>query len=522
MAGHVRPMVENTNPSAVYFQARFQLACYQGDDSRVRALLQSSALSLIRPLDIDRQEASGMTPLFMACTAGHSACVKLLLAAGAKINASTGAQTSELVISSVLGHHECVHLLLEAGVRPSDNHDALFMASQKNHVECVKLLVAAGAPLNRAGESHSGVTALIVACLNGNVESARVLCEARADVNQAKNDGVTPLLLACLERRTDCARLLIDYGALPDKPTNRGMTALIVACQEGIDSCVPLLLNAGASIEQTRGSRFDTPLQLSCTNGHYECARLLLERGASVNRVQDNGNTALVAACVQGHADIVKLLSSFKAPRDFTLHGTTANVEAVTAHQGHLELTEWLVASRGWEPLHHLEVLTAERARTLLRGGSDPHSPADAPLQQHVYAMARTTITPAERAATVHGPASEVVLLACRPWHRANHELYPTQARARAVELLRLGQQLSSQPRFAGEAQAVVDVWIECIMPHVVRRWGLADEIRERRHEEAVQRAARRLHVDATRAAMPRRRSARLSGKHDSSKSGRG
>ena len=65
---------------------------------------------------------------------------------------------------------------------------------------------------------------------------------------------------------------------------------------------------------------------------------------------------------------------------------------------------------------------------------------------------------------------SELVLRAARPWSRESHELYPDAARERAVELLRLGQQLSLQPRFTGQEQAVVDVWITHVMPQVVRR----------------------------------------------------
>ena len=123
---------------------------------------------------------------------------------------------------------------------------------------------------------------------------------------------------------------------------------------------------------------------------------------------------------------------------------------------GQAEIAAWLVRSRGWTPLHHLEELSPARTRTLLRDGADPH--------------AQPTPTPAERASAIGGAVSELVLRAARPWSRVSHELYPDAARARAVELLRLGQQLSTQPCFTGEEQAVVDVWITHVMPHAVRR----------------------------------------------------
>ena len=57
-----------------------------------------------------------------------------------------------------------------------------------------------------------------------------------------------------------------------------------------------------------------------------------------------------------------------------------------------------------------------------------------------------------------------------RPWSTNNHELFPDAARARAVELLLVGHHLSREPQFEGEAQAVVDVWVEHVMPFAVER----------------------------------------------------
>ena len=109
----------------------------------------------------------------------------------------------------------------------------------------------------------------------------------------------------------------------------------------------------------------------------------------------------------------------------------------------------------------------------MLRDGADPH--------------AQPAPTPAQRASAIDGEVSRLVLRAARPWSRDSHELYPNGARARAVELLRLGQQLSLQPRFTGEGQALMDVWVTHVMPHVVRRGGIAEESAER---EAAKRAA--------------------------------
>ena len=61
------------------------------------------------------------------------------------------------------------------------------------------------------------------------------------------------------------------------------------------------------------------------------------------------------------------------------------------------------------------------------------------------------------------------------PWSPQNHHLFPSEARARAVELTLLGAQLSREPRFEkeddpGSAVALQGVWIACVVPHAVSR----------------------------------------------------
>ena len=76
----------------------------------------------------------------------------------------------------------------------------------------------------------------------------------------------------------------------------------------------------------------------------------------------NNGATPLTAACHDGHLEVVKFLSSYSASRAATPYGTP---EAIANSRGHADLAAWLVASRGWTPLQHLEAcprLAAEEA----------------------------------------------------------------------------------------------------------------------------------------------------------------
>jgi hypothetical protein len=57
------------------------------------------------------------------------------------------------------------------------------------------------------------------------------------------------------------------------------------------------------------------------------------------------------------------------------------------------------------------------------------------------------------------------VLRAAQPWSPQTHHLFPSVARARAVELTLLGAQLSREDR-----SAVGDVWMAFVVPYAVTR----------------------------------------------------
>ncbi|EOD37256.1 hypothetical protein EMIHUDRAFT_362191 [Emiliania huxleyi CCMP1516] len=162
-----------------------------------------------------------------------------------------------------------------------------------------------------------------------------------------------------------------------------------------------------------------TPLYIASQEGQLECVRLLLEAGAAIDQAKQNGATPLFMACLNGHLDVGKLLSSYGASRAATPFGTP---EEAANRQGHADLAAWLVASRGWTPLAHLETLTAARATALLRSGASLHEGEPTPLR---------------RAAGGEGEAAALIRRAAAPWSSASHSLFPAAARARAALLVR-------------------------------------------------------------------------------------
>ena len=78
------------------------------------------------------------------------------------------------------------------------------------------------------------------------------------------------------------------------------------------------------------------------------------------------------------------------------------------------------------------------------------------------------------------GTAAFLVLEAAKPWSRQTHKLFPAPARARAVELMLVGELLSREERFAAYGpQAVVDAWMTFVVPQAVVRSRGRELLRE-------------------------------------------
>jgi ankyrin repeat protein len=139
----------------------------------------------------------GETPLIAASRAGRLDAVKLLLEAGAAVNAADTLQDqTALMWAAAEGHADIVSALLEGRADP--NRGARVTAIKKRE---------------HADHPTGGLTALMFAVRNGHEEIARTLIQAGADVKAANGDGATATIIAIVNDRFDLAKELLDRGA---------------------------------------------------------------------------------------------------------------------------------------------------------------------------------------------------------------------------------------------------------------------------------------------------------------------
>jgi ankyrin repeat protein len=123
-------------------------AAMAGDRAAVRARLTSGE-------DVNAAQGDGMTALHWAARRGDVELVKMLLAAGANVRATTRlANYSPLLMASEVGSAGAIEALIAAGADPKGTTASgvtpLMFASAAGQADAVKALVAHGADVTAA------------------------------------------------------------------------------------------------------------------------------------------------------------------------------------------------------------------------------------------------------------------------------------------------------------------------------------------------------------------------------------
>lgn len=251
-------------------------AAQKGDLEMVRMLLAAGA-------NVKAETRIGsITPLFLAAASGSGAVVDELLRAGANPNAANATNgATALMKAAAAGSVDGVKSLLDHGAavntrEPGHNQTALMFAAAANRAAVVKLLAARGADLGatskvtqirrqkdvdsdafpldedlilhanlppgkkaaaaalagrRASPTVSGgLTALLLAARNGQLDAVRALVEAGADINEpSAGDKTNPIVLAVIDGHFEVAKYLLERGANPNLANDDGLTPLYAA-----------------------------------------------------------------------------------------------------------------------------------------------------------------------------------------------------------------------------------------------------------------------------------------------------
>ncbi len=161
-------------------------ACADTESSReirlLRAARNGETKAVARLLDLGadietRNPGDGWTPLMWAAVRDQSACVKLLISRGAKVEARDRRGLTALMAAARWGKKDGVAALLEGGARvgaiDDNGWNALMWASFKGQSDMAAFLIAHGASLD--ARDPDGRTALTLASMKAQAKTVELL-----------------------------------------------------------------------------------------------------------------------------------------------------------------------------------------------------------------------------------------------------------------------------------------------------------------------------------------------------------
>lgn len=261
-------------------------------------------------VDVDYLDEHGMTPLTVALLNNNPRIVEELLKHGANPNAETKWNDMSLLeLSLLLNDKASTILLLAAGADPDCTlHGEWAMFSPltvvmiyKKDMELAQSLVKAGANLNEpVGRKNA-----LYMCYSYShipIKFKKFLIEQGANVNAESENGIALLWDVICNKNLEFAKILIQAGA---DLNHHGYLSHCIGNKFPYEF-ICFLIENGACVNGDPTSVL--PLSCAIYNENMQQVRCLIEAGADVNYHHQNGETALLTAIRTGNIEIIQLL----------------------------------------------------------------------------------------------------------------------------------------------------------------------------------------------------------------------
>ena len=171
--------------------------------------------------DVNAKNKHNITALMQACKRGDVEIINILLSAGADSSiADTNGATSIHYAVVGGGSKGTLQAIIDHGADVNasnkDNVTALMMACWMGNVEAINVLLNTGADLNIA-DGKLGITCIQLAvCKSCSKDVLEALIDHGADVNATNKDNVTALMIACQNGNMEAISILLNAGADPN------------------------------------------------------------------------------------------------------------------------------------------------------------------------------------------------------------------------------------------------------------------------------------------------------------------
>jgi ankyrin repeat protein len=325
----------DVNTLGIFGTTPLYMAAQGGNVQMVKLLLDHGA-------KIDAM-AMGVTPLTIAIWRGYTEVVRVLVSRGANVNivSSWKHKFTPIIYCGAYGNAEITKMLIDAGAdinaRDAKGKSAADWATEYKKFEVLALLRKAGAPASYTGDAKNDI---VMAVLSDDREKVRTLIEGGIDPNTKTKSGKSLLEYAVENKWSDVVELLIKHGANTTSKDRDGWTVLMKATLGNQDEMILAFKRAGVELMYTGNTKDD--LLTAVLKGDYEKVKALLAKGMDVDSTYRYKSPLLNYAIVKNDKKITNLLIENKANINLgNEYGVTPFLAALST--GNVELAREMI-----------------------------------------------------------------------------------------------------------------------------------------------------------------------------------
>ncbi|XP_056003105.1 uncharacterized protein LOC125662317 isoform X1 [Ostrea edulis] len=191
-------------------------------------------------------------------------------------------------------------------------------------------------------QDANGCTAFQTACINGDLETVKILCDHREFSLELLSTGENVLGSVCKSKQIDTFTYLLHaFPELLNEESGGGYTLLHIASAFSTVYIVNYLTNHGFNV-QRRTTSGRNALHVACSSGNFEVVRFMTWRYPELLKAVDNdGYDAMLCAAESKSMETVKYLIDKGYFRKQTSH-SGQNIFHISCRESTVEIVKYL------------------------------------------------------------------------------------------------------------------------------------------------------------------------------------
>ena len=364
------------------------------------------ALALIAAgLDLDCVDDDGDSALLYACNHRNYIILDALMSKHANLDTRNKSYESVLILAIAFNDLEMLVWCIKNGANVNicckHGQSPLTLAICNQRTDMIEKLIKLSS-INLEHKNTLGQNALILAVLENQLHTIKLLLEKGVNVNSQDNNNCTPLFAATITKNKDIFSMLLNAGADTKLCTINGSGPLHNAAKQGMINACKLMLKTNPDLNINHSDIFgETPLMCAIHFGHTSIANFLITNGANINLANVKGETPLMRAILkQNHrmanrllnagADVGMINGAGQSAVHYAIcNGTTELMQKIIAKKPNLDFAD----SFGFTPLfiamHNHKTCMAE---ILITHGADINNTNKNGLTPLMHAIALKNI----------------------------------------------------------------------------------------------------------------------------------